>query len=154
MTCNCDLPNFLSENCKDLIKKILCVNEKKRIDINGIKNHPFLIESFNKYNPNEYMHYNPNKIYNKIIEIMVNNLSEYNYNKEEIIYSIKNKKLNNITTTYELLLKKIFSEENENKSNLLFIKSSTDSFVTTSKVSNLISRFSSLGVHYNYLKSY
>ena len=139
LTCNCDLPNFLSENCKDLIKKILCVNEKKRIDINGIKNHPFLIESFNKYNPNEYMHYNPNKIYNKIIEIMVNNLSEYNYNKEEIIYSIKNKKLNNITTTYELLLKKIFSEENENKSNLLFIKSSTDSFVTTSKVSNLIS---------------
>ena len=141
LTCTYDLPNFLSENCKDLIKKILCIKEKNRIDINGIKKHPFLIDSFNKYNPNEYMYYDPNKIYNKILELMINNLPEYNYNKDEIIYSIKNKKFNNITTTYELLMKKISFKENDYKSNFLFTKSSTDSFVTTNNVSNFVSKY-------------
>ena len=139
LTFNYELPNYLSNNCKDLIKKILC-NEKNRININKIKNHPFLKDSFSRYNPNEYILYNSNKIYNKIIEIMVNNLPEYTYNKEEIIYSIKNKKFNNITTTYELLLKKMFQKENENKSNFLFTKSSTDSCVTTNNVSNLVNK--------------
>ena len=138
LTLNYDLPNFLSENCKDLIKKILCINEKKRIDINGIKNHPFLIDSFKRYNPYEFIYYNPKKIYNKVIEIMVNNLSEYNYNKNEILYSIKNNIFNNLTTTYELLLKKLSFKENKNDSNFLFTKSSTDSCVTTNNASNLV----------------
>ena len=136
LTCNFDLPSFLSDNCKDLIKKILC-NEKNRININEIKKHPFLIDSFNKYNPNDYILYNSNKIYNKIIEIMVNNLS---FNKNEIINSIKNKEFNNITTTYELLMKKIYFKENEKKQNFLFTKSSTDSCVTTNNVSNIINK--------------
>ena len=143
LTFNYELPSFLSDNCKDLIKKILC-NEKNRININQIKKHPFLIDSFSKYNPNEYILYNSNKIYNKIIEIMVNKLSDYNYNKDEIIYAIKNNKFNNITTTYQLLLKKIFQKENENKSNFLFTKSSTDSCVTTNNVSNLVNKCSYL----------
>ena len=136
LTCNFDLPPFLSDNCKDLIKRILC-NEKKRININEIKNHPFLIDIFNKYNPNDYILYNSNKIYNKIIEIMVNNFS---YSKDEIINSIKNKEFNNITTTYELLMKKINFKENEKKPNILFTKSSTDSCVTTNNVSNIINK--------------
>ena len=138
ITCNYSLPSFLSDECKDLIKRILCNNEKNRININDIKKHSFLAESFKKYNPNEFIYYNHNKIYNKIIEIMINNLSEYNYKKDDIIHSIKNNEFNNITTTYKLLLKKIYFRENENKQNFLFTKSSTDSCVTTNNVSNLI----------------
>ncbi len=140
ITCNYTIPDFVSDDCKDLIKKILCNNEKNRININDIKNHPFLIESFKKYNPNEYIYYNHNKIYNKIVEMMINNLSEYNYKKDDIIKSIKNNEFNNITTTYKLLLKKVFLKENENKPNLLFTKSSTDSCVTTNYVSNFVTK--------------
>lgn len=36
-----DIPNFLSEKCVDLIKKILVVDPEKRIDIKGITSHPW-----------------------------------------------------------------------------------------------------------------
>ena len=143
LTYNYQFPSFLSDNCKDLIQKILC-DEKIRINIEEIKKHPFLIDSFNKYNPNEHIFYNQNKIYNTIIEKMVNNMPEYHYNKDEIIFSVKNKKFNNITTTYKLLMKKILSKENKNKTNYLNTKSSTDSCVTTNNVSNLLNKCSSL----------
>ena len=139
LTYNYDLPYFLSDNCKDLITKILC-NKKKRINIEEIKNHPFLIESFNKYNPKEQIFYNPYNIYNKIVEIMVDNYPEYNYKKEDIINSIKNKEFNNISTTYKLLMKKMIFKENEREQNVLFTKSSTDSCITTNNISNLVNR--------------
>ena len=140
LTYNYDLPYFLSDNCKDLIKKILC-NKKKRINIEEIKNHPFLIDSFNKYNPKEQIFYNPYNIYNKVIEMMVDNYSEYNYKKEDIINSIKNKEFNNISTTYKLLMKKIIFKEKEREQNVLFTKSSTDSCITTNNISNLVNRY-------------
>ena len=139
LTYNYDLPYFLSDNCKDLLKKILC-NKKKRINIKEIKNHPFLIDSFIKYNPKEQIFYNPYNIYNKIIEIMVDNYPEYNYKKEDIINSIKNKEFNNISTTYKLLMKKLIFKENEREQNVLFTKSSTDSCITTNNISNLVNR--------------
>jgi 5'-AMP-activated protein kinase catalytic alpha subunit len=140
ITCNYTMPNYVTNDCKDLINRILCNNEKNRITINELKNHPFLVESFREYNPNEFIYYNDNKIYNKIIEMMIYNLPKYNYTKDDIIQSIKNNEFNNITTTYKLLLKKIFLKENDNRPNLLFTKSSTDSCVTTNYVSNFVTK--------------
>ena len=49
-----DLPNRLSHDCKDLIKKILTVNPKNRINIQDIKNHPFLIQNFRNYHMEDF----------------------------------------------------------------------------------------------------
>ena len=44
---NVDLkfPDFISENAKDLILKFLQKDPSKRISLNNVKNHPFIIEN-------------------------------------------------------------------------------------------------------------
>ena len=111
LTLDYEIPENISNDLKDLMKKIFCINPKNRINIDGLKSHPYLVNSFKNYNPNDYMYFNRNKIYNKIINYMINDLNEYNYKKEDILYSIKNNQFNKITATYELLLKK-FNKNN------------------------------------------
>jgi 5'-AMP-activated protein kinase catalytic alpha subunit len=44
LECKIDFPEFLSDESKDLITKILVVDPEERIDINGIKKHSFFFE--------------------------------------------------------------------------------------------------------------
>ena len=44
MECNIYFPNYIQKEAKDLIKKILVIDPKKRIDIKNIKSHPFYLE--------------------------------------------------------------------------------------------------------------
>ncbi len=44
LDCKVNFPNYLSEEAKDLLKKILVTNPKKRINIEEIKNHPFYLK--------------------------------------------------------------------------------------------------------------
>ena len=132
-----ELPNRLSHDCKDLIKKILTVNPKNRIGIEGIKNHPFLIQSFNNYHIDEfYISYDKGKLCDVVIDKMVSN---FNYKKEDIIFNLENNKHNNITATYELLLKKYkqgISMATSNASIGLNSITSSTSVATNSTVKN------------------
>ena len=99
-----DLPNRLSHDCKDLIKKILTVNPKNRINIQDIKNHPFLIQNFRNYHIEDfYLGFDKGKVCDNIIDKMIR---DFGFKKEEIIENLENNKHNNITATYELLVKK------------------------------------------------
>jgi len=97
------LPHFLSENAKDLLKKILNKDPLKRINIDKIKNHPW----FNLINPKLTMSigFLSNEIITPIdldiVDKMVNN---YGYNEKEIKIDLLKNKHNNITTTYYILL--------------------------------------------------
>ena len=44
LDCKVNFPNYLSEEAKDLLKKILVTNPKKRINIQEIKKHPFYLK--------------------------------------------------------------------------------------------------------------
>ena len=57
-----NIPNYLSLNAKDLIKKILVTNPKKRIKINGILKHPWFNLIDKKYNYHEGINININII--------------------------------------------------------------------------------------------
>ena len=99
-----NIPNFISEQAKDLINHILCVDPKKRFHVNQIKNHPWFHLVDLKINFSEGLLIN--KIVIPIDEDLINKMSEYDYDKKEVRKNILGNKHNHITTTYYLMLKK------------------------------------------------
>ena len=108
LKCNLTFPPnekiFISNECKDLIKKIIRVNPKERISLDDIKKHPFITRNNNISNIN--LSFDEYLINDKmIIEYMENNLN-INNSGNIIQKYIKKNKHNNITTTFKLLKKK------------------------------------------------
>lgn len=118
-----EIPDRLSANCKDLIKKILKVNPKKRIKLDEIMKHPFLKTGMEWYK--DIFREVFSQKFKDEVEIEVNNnivnkmIDEMGYSNENnnIINNIQANKHNNITTTYYLLLNKLnqtrIKEENK-----------------------------------------
>ena len=99
-----NIPQSLSEDAKDIIKKILEVDPKKRLNFEEIKEHPW----FNIIN-RKYMMYKGIDIEENIIPIdeeIVEQMEKYGINKIETRYHILKNYHNKITTIYDLLLKK------------------------------------------------
>ena len=44
-----DYPDFFSEECKDLIRKLIRRNPKERISIGEVKKHPWIVNNVRKY---------------------------------------------------------------------------------------------------------
>jgi 5'-AMP-activated protein kinase catalytic alpha subunit len=99
------IPEFISDNAKDFLHRILNIDPEKRYNIEQIKLHPW----FNIINPKIYMsrglllniYIIP--IDEDIIDKMVN---EYEYNGIEVMINLLANKHNHLTTTYYLLLEK------------------------------------------------
>ena len=103
------IPKFLSENCKDILQKILNVDPEKRYTIKQIKKHPW----FNLVNPrinmSEGLLLNVNivPIDEKIVEEMA---TKFKFKKDEIRANLIANNHNHTTTTYYLLLSKKIRE--------------------------------------------
>ncbi len=94
LECNLDLPDFLSNRSKNMIKKLLVVDPEKRIKIEGIKKHPFYLQGkkiFNELHPdvdieNKFEEKNTNiereKNNDNIIDNNIKEDKEININKE------------------------------------------------------------------------
>ena len=125
-----EIPEHLSMECRDLLKKILTVSPKKRINLEDIKSHPFLALASPTYKVDESTINREKGVYNEIIiDKMVNGMPGYDFRKDEILFHLSHNKHNNITTTYELLLKKYITNSNthnkHNKDNLSGITATT-----------------------------
>ena len=99
-----NIPHFISDNAKDILKKILNVDPCKRYNISFIKNHPW----FNLINPRINMNEGL-LLYKYVIPIdedLVEKMEEFYNDKEDIRRKILSNRHNHITTTYYLLLKK------------------------------------------------
>lgn len=100
------IPKHVSEQAKDLIKKVLTTDPDKRISIYQIKLHPW----FNLLNP--VININEGLLINKVVipvdEAVVNSMaSDYGFtNKEEIRASVLSNRHNDIATVYYLLMRK------------------------------------------------
>lgn len=115
------LPSFVSESCKDLIRKILVTNPMKRYKINEIFQHPWLrvIEQSPFDGLNIALFVIP------IDEDIVKKMEKYGFSKEETRLNVLLNKHNQFTTTYYLLLKGKLKEGERSVSDLksdLFIK--------------------------------
>ena len=98
-----DIPKFLSDEAKDIIKKILEVDPKKRSNFEEIKNHPW----FNIINK-KYMIFKGIDVDADIIPVdeeIVEKMEKIGINKIETRYHVLKNFHNKITTIYNLLLK-------------------------------------------------
>ena len=98
-----DIPKFLSNDAKDIIKKILEVDPKRRLNFGEIKNHPW----FNIINK-KYMIFKGIDVDADIIPVdedIVERMEKFGINKIETRYHVLKNYHNKITTIYNLLLK-------------------------------------------------
>lgn len=49
---NYHIPNHISTEAKDLINRLLCKDQSKRIELNQVITHPFLVKNINSFNSN------------------------------------------------------------------------------------------------------
>ena len=99
-----EIPKFLSDEARDIIKKILEVDPEKRLNFEEIKNHPW----FNIINK-KYMIYKGFDIDADIIPVdedIIEQMEKIGINKIETRYHVLKNYHNKITTIYNLLLKK------------------------------------------------
>ena len=99
-----DLPKHLSNNAKDILKKILEVDPKKRFKFEDIKSHPW----FNIIDKNSLMHkgINVNQDIIPVDEGIIQDMEKMGFNKMEVRFNIIKNFHNKITTVYYLYLKK------------------------------------------------
>ena len=96
-------PNYLSDNAKDILDKIIEIDPKKRLNFEEIKSHPW----FNIINKNELMHkgININEDIIPIDEEIVHNMEKLGFNKMELRFNLLKNFHNKITAVYDLFLK-------------------------------------------------
>ena len=108
LRCKFDFPKNrkynISDTAKDLIRKILTKEPKDRITLEEILEHPFLVYGNKKYK--EKVNTEINKQDELIIEYMLNEM-KMQYTYSFIKKNLTENKHNNITTTFNLLKKKI-----------------------------------------------
>ena len=108
--CNIHYPDFLSKNCKSLLKSILVKDYNKRIKISEIKKHPFFLEGkeyFKKIHPELFMeeiiipndfgagHYTDRATNSELLNESKNDFGMKNYKgKKPIIFKAKTLKIN------------------------------------------------------------
>jgi 5'-AMP-activated protein kinase, catalytic alpha subunit len=96
------LPKFLSPDAKDIIGKIFQTDPELRIDIDGIRRHPFY-KMYEPENNNFSFHTKKLNVNSKLVSKMEASMS---FNKELIEFAVQNNKHNHLSATYYLLLKK------------------------------------------------
>ena len=107
---NYEMPNFLSYYAQDILSKILVSNPKRRIKLNELKRHPFLLlsEKTPMYKgiivDSEEIQVDYD-IVQKMKEKYFNDDENCNINSDIIVENVKNNLHNKITTIYNLLYK-------------------------------------------------
>ena len=113
-----DLPDFLSDNAKDLLRKILNPNPELRYKLTDIKNHPW----FSLVRTNELTEDKEELSFE-----IINSMMKYGMSPEVTRKHIEMNVHNNIIATYYLLQKKT----KRNKSKNIYMENSNDKETTT-----------------------
>ena len=98
-----NIPDFFSDQVKDLLKHMLDVNPMTRYTLQEIKDHPWFNTIECDLIPGIIIDYNIIPIDDKIINLCVS----YNKDKNDVINSIKNNKYDSNSALYYLLIKKL-----------------------------------------------
>jgi len=98
-----DLPDFLSSNAKDILKKIMNTDPETRYKIKDIMNHPwYSLARAEKNDEGIMIGYQPVPI----DPLIITEMSKYNIDPEYARKCLEANRHNEITTTYYLLIKK------------------------------------------------
>ncbi|EGR34004.1 protein kinase domain protein [Ichthyophthirius multifiliis] len=111
------IPSFVTFDAKDLLQKILNIDPKKRINFEEIKMHKFFNLNKREYQipPGIIIGFNQIPIDQEIIKQLE---AELGLEKESVVQSLDANKLNHLTTSYFLLLKKFVRNGGVSKADL------------------------------------
>ncbi len=118
---------YVSNECKDLIKRIIKLNPKERISLEDIKKHPFITKYNNNLSFDNYLYSEKNLIDDKTIIEYMEKILKINNSGKIIQKYIKNNNHNNITTTFKLLVKKYLKEKYNHRINKFEIQKKENS---------------------------
>jgi len=113
-----NLPNFLSDNAKDLLKNILNTDPDKRYTLRQIRSHPWF--NFIPVMINEGLLVNVINI--PVDEYILEKMILYGFNKDETRQNLLCNKHNNATTTYYLIMKRNYRNGISSISDLVSIE--------------------------------
>ena len=124
------LPSFLSSSCKDLLKKILVTDPKKRYGFEEIKHHSWFMSVNSVMGKNIFFNSPGVFVEEDVIPIDVEIIAEiyndFHIDIMKIINDVLRNKHNKITTTYYLILKR---KVRNNENSVSDISSNSTSFV-------------------------
>ncbi len=124
------LPSFLSPSCKDLLKKILVTDPKKRYGFEEIKHHSWFMSVNNVMGKNFFFNSPGVFVGEDVIPIDVEIIAEiyndFQIDVAKIINEVLRNRHNKITTTYYLILKR---KIRNNESSVSDISSNSISFI-------------------------
>ena len=124
------LPSFLSPSCKDLLKKILVTDPKKRYGFEEIKHHSWFMSVNNVMGKNFFFNSPGVFIEEDVIpidiEIIAEIYNDFHFDISKIINEILRNRHNKITTTYYLILKR---KMRNNETSVSDISSNSTSFI-------------------------
>ena len=124
------LPSFLSPSCKDLLKKILVTDPKKRYGFEEIKHHSWFMSVNNVMGKNFFFNSPGVFIEEDVIpidiEIIAEIYNDFHIDIAKIINEVLRNRHNKITTTYYLILKR---KMRNNENSVSDISSNSTSFI-------------------------
>ena len=131
------LPSFLSSSCKDLLKKILVTDPKKRYGFEDIKHHGWFMSVNNVMGKNIFFN-SPGVFVGEDvmpidIEIVAEIYNDFHIDIVKIVSDILTNRHNRTTTTYYLILKR---KIRNNENSVSDISSNSTSFIKYIKSSN------------------
>ena len=104
------LPSFLSVSCKDLLKKILVTDPKKRYGFEEIKHHPWFLSVNNVMGKNIFFNspgvFVDEDVLPVDVEIIAEIHNDFHIDISKIINDVIKNRHNKITTAYYLILKR------------------------------------------------
>ena len=104
------LPSFLSVSCKDLLKKILVTDPKKRFGFEEIKHHPWFLSVNNVMGKNIFFNspgvFVEEDVLPVDVEIIAEIHNDFHIDISKIISDVIKNRHNKITTAYYLILKR------------------------------------------------
>lgn len=105
------LPKFLNADARDMISRIFVTDPDQRIDIDGIRRHPFY-QLHQPENQNFAYHTRKLTVNSKLVQKMQNTMG---FTTEQIETAVHNNKHNHFSATYYLLLKKYTAQAHKLK---------------------------------------
>jgi len=103
LSCEYEIPAFLSKDAADLISKIFITTQSSRISISDLLEHPFLKETSEGSQPEPKI--TPATSFTSEEEQLLSNMELLGFDVEEMISSIKNHACNQSSALFYLLLK-------------------------------------------------
>ena len=124
------LPSFLSQSCKDLLKKILVTDPKRRYGFEDIKHHSWFMSVNNVMGKNIFFN-SPGVFVDEDvlpidIEIVAEIYNDFHIDIIKIVNDVLRNRHNKITTTYYLILKR---KIRNNESSVSDISSNSSNFI-------------------------